>query len=276
MTGISSSAHDLEVERDGALVIPTDLTREALKEKLAQLTPWGGWRHEFLFSNGLKVSDIEQAKPWSAEPLNKLKIAESQVDLERFRGGRALDVGCNVGYNSIYLSRKYGMRVKGIDVTRNQIDVCRFFAEQTRCEGAEFQIADAERFFEDGVFDLVVHFGTLYHLKNPVLALENTSRNLRVGGLLLLETQCHGDADSRLARYVRGFNDDITNWWALGRGVIDDLLAYAGFGPSRLLFHWTAPILDGMSRVIIAAEKQRPLEDVSAEGGWEGGQRPHL
>lgn len=43
-------------------------------------------------------------------------------------GGRAMDVGSNIGYNSLYLASRYSMSVMGIDVTKGpherEQDVC--------------------------------------------------------------------------------------------------------------------------------------------------------
>ena len=53
------------IEDSGTLVVPTELSQDELKTRLVELTPWGGWRHQFHFSNGFKISDIEQCKPWT-------------------------------------------------------------------------------------------------------------------------------------------------------------------------------------------------------------------
>ena len=54
------------------------------------------------------------------------------------------------------------------------VETCRFLQD------------DAETFRDPEGFDLIIHFGTLYHLPDPVLALQTTLANLRPGGLLLL------------------------------------------------------------------------------------------
>jgi tRNA (mo5U34)-methyltransferase len=218
----------------------------------------------------VKTSDIEKAKPWSDAPLNKIKKVERDMPDFAKRGGRALDIGCNIGYNSLYLAHAYDMDVVGIDVTDSHINVCREFAKLSGKHRAQFMMANAETYCEPDSFDLVVHFGTLYHLRNPILALETASRNLKIGGVMALETQCHGERGGRIARYVRGFNGDPSNWWALGDGAMKDILEFCGFGEIKEVFHWTSPLLDGMYRVIWTMRKVRPIEtaydDMSSNG----------
>lgn len=244
-----------EFERNDSLVIPTSLSKTTLRAQLGKVTPPGGWRHKICFSNGLSTSDLDCGKPWTDHPLNKIKMVERQcLDFAK-QGGNALDIGSNIGYNSLYLAHRYGMNITGIDVSETLLKISRQFAEMSVIKNAEFRIEDAETFVRPNHFDLVVHFGTLYHLRNVVRALETTSKNLKIGGVLLLETQCHGEPGSMLSRFVRGFNNDPSNWWALGDGALRHILEFCGFGDIVEVFHWTSPLLDGMYRVIWKLEK---------------------
>jgi SAM-dependent methyltransferase len=247
-------------ERDDTLIVPTSLAADEMRARLAELRPYGGWRHLIRFSNGVKTSDVEMAKPWSDRPLHKIKRAERALPDFARRGGRALDVGCNCGYNSLWLANTYGMNVVGIEASVSHKIVCEFLAGQAGIGGVDFKVDDAETYLEPDGFDLVLHFGTLYHLRNPVRALETASRNLRTGGVLALETQCHGGKGERIARYVRNFDGDPSNWWALGDGALRDILAFCGFGEPVEVFHWTSPALDGMYRIIWVLRKVAPIE----------------
>ena len=248
------------LEKNESLVIPTTSSREELLAHLAKIRPAGGWRHLIHFSNGVKTSDVEKAKPWSDAPLNKIKMVERKFPDFAKRGGRALDIGCNIGYNSLYLADAYDMDVLGIDVTEGQMVVCREFAKLCGKTNARFELKNAETYREPNAFDLIVHFGTLYHLRNPILALESASKNLKIGGVLALETQCHGARGGDIARYVRGFNGDVSNWWALGDGSLKKILQFCGFGEIQEVFHWTSPLLDGMYRIIWVMKKEREIE----------------
>jgi 2-polyprenyl-3-methyl-5-hydroxy-6-metoxy-1,4-benzoquinol methylase len=247
-------------ELDGTLIIPTILSKEELKEELNKIKLQGGWRHKILFSNGLCTSELNVGKPWSDTPLNKIKMVERRFpDFARF-GGKALDIGSNIGYNSLYLASKYNMDVTGIDVTKSHLEVSRLLKGYSNLSNLNFETDNAETFVKKEYYDLVVHFGTLYHLRNVVKALESASQNLKIGGVLLLETQCYGEPNSMLSRYVRGFNGDPSNWWALGEGALNEILKYCGFNNMIEIFRWTHPKLDGMYRVILKMDKTHDAE----------------
>jgi SAM-dependent methyltransferase len=78
----------------------------------------------------------------------------------------------------------------GIDIVPRHIEISRFLSEIAGVN-AEFLIASAETFSRPEEFDVILHFGTLYHLPNPVLSLRTTFDNLRSGGYLALETQVY-------------------------------------------------------------------------------------
>ena len=94
----------------------------------------------------------------------------------------ALDVGCGVGHFSALL-RDLQLQVTAFDGRPENIAEAR-----KRHAGVDFRVADAEEFASSssGVFDLVLCFGLLYHLENPMRGM----RNLRAltGKLLLLES----------------------------------------------------------------------------------------
>jgi SAM-dependent methyltransferase len=265
-------------ERDESLVITTNLSPEELRTKLSEVKPYGGWRHLIHFSNGVKTSDLETAKPWSDRPLNKIKFVQ-RADAEfAKRGGRALDVGCNCGYNSLWLAHAYDMGVVGIEASASHIATSQLLAQWSGMNRTEFKLADAEIYIEAEAFDLVVHFGTLYHLRNPIRALEAASRNLKIGGVLALETTSHGEKGEMTARYFRGFNGDPSNWWAIGDGALREIVTFCGFGEPLEVFKWTHPSLDGMYRLIWVMRKLRPIqetyEELSAQIEWSKRPRP--
>jgi 2-polyprenyl-3-methyl-5-hydroxy-6-metoxy-1,4-benzoquinol methylase len=101
--------------------------------------------------------------------------------LAEFAGGKLLDVGCNSGYNSLYAAARFGMTSTGIDVLPRHIEVSRFLSELAGIP-ADFLLGTAENFSRPEQFDLILHFGTLYHLPNPVLSLTLAFENLKPGG----------------------------------------------------------------------------------------------
>ncbi len=94
----------------------------------------------------------------------------------------ALDLGCGVGYFSALL-QDLGLQVTASDARAENIAEAR-----SRFPGIDFHVADAEdpALADLGTFDLVLCFGLLYHLENPLRAV----RNFRAltGKVLLLES----------------------------------------------------------------------------------------
>lgn len=81
-----------------------------------------------------------------------------------------------------------------------------------------------------GQFDIVLFLGVLYHLKNPLLALEQVAPLVR--DVLVLDTETSLDTTSEpVMRFFPGaeLNDDPTNWWAPNIACVEAMLRVAGF-----------------------------------------------
>jgi len=103
---------------------------------------------------------------------------------ERLGLRTVLDAGCGVGHFSSLL-QQMGMQVTAFDARVENIEEAR-----KRHPGIAFHVADAEELQPQqfGIFDLVLCFGLLYHLENPLRAM----RRLRAmtGKVLLIESVC--------------------------------------------------------------------------------------
>ncbi len=247
-----------EVEMEnGVLTLHTTLAPEALSEKLRLWEPWG---HRIDFDNGVSTKDFNRRIPFNEHPLNKFSVVEETIPFAKISDGRLLDIGCCAGYNSIHAAMKYGARCTGIDVVPPQIEISRFLSE-TAGVNAQFFIASAETFSRPEEFDVVLHFGTLYHLPNPVLSLRTTFDNLRPGGYLALETQVYDHPeDPNICYFMYMQNNDATNFWALSRSVLTKCLELVGFSEIRQLkFVPTEGLAKYMARIILVARKpERP------------------
>ncbi|HEY3645786.1 MAG TPA: class I SAM-dependent methyltransferase [Gammaproteobacteria bacterium] len=225
--------------REGRIRIDAEADPERLRRFLKSHEPW---RHRIDFSGGISTADFLIAEPFSDTPCRKVQLAEHYVGaLSGYE--RALDVGCNAGYNSLYLASRYGMQVLGLDHLPRHVQVSQELARIAGVPGCRFQQGDVESFRDPQGFDLILHFGTLYHLRNPVRALETAFANLRPGGLMLIETQLYGFPWSRKAAFIRGYRGDNSNWWALGERTLKDICAVFGaeatrIGRHHLTRHW--------------------------------------
>ena len=239
----------------GELRIHTDLGRDELLDRLRR---WEPWRHEIHFSNGVKTSDLQTAQPFTRHP-SKWWHFERFIPDEAIRGGKALDVGFNAGYHSILLRSEYGMEVTGIDVSERHREVAEFLRDQARLDKISFEIGDATHHRRPEYYDLILHLGTLYHLRHPFLSLENMAASLRPGGFLAVETLTfHSEEDGALCKFFgRGYAGDESNWWALGIQAVCGMLEACGLSDVRVIKEWANEKIaaTGMSRTTFLARK---------------------
>jgi SAM-dependent methyltransferase len=127
-------------------------------------------------------------------------------------GRRVLEVGCGRGVALPVLARVLRpLRLVGLDPDAGLLGEARERLEQ-RGVSAELVPGDVRRMpFPDGAFDLVVDFGTCYHIARPALALREIGRVLVPGGLFVHETPL----SQLLAHPVRSFGRRIP--WREGR-----------------------------------------------------------
>ena len=104
----------------------------------------------------------------------------------------AIDVGCGVGFFSETL-RKSGLSVGGFDGRRENILEARARFPQIPFECGDIEDPAITRM---GKFDLVLCFGLLYHLENPMLAIRHLRAVTRKG--LLLESMCVPGAQAEM------------------------------------------------------------------------------
>ena len=87
------------------------------------------WRHKIDFTSGVSTADFKTFKPFNDMPTSKIQFVEEEIGpLQGHQ--RALDMGCNAGYNSIYLAARYGMEVLGVDSSERHIAVATELARQ--------------------------------------------------------------------------------------------------------------------------------------------------
>src|SRR4051812_12001025 len=110
------------------------------------------------------------------------------------RGGRVLEVGCGRGIAlPVLAERLQPSSLVGVDVDGTLVEIARqrIVRSGTR---AEVRTGDVRALpFENGSFDVVIDFGTCYHVgggpSGRLAALNEIARVLRVGGLFVHETR---------------------------------------------------------------------------------------
>ncbi len=241
----------------GVLYIQTTKSSEEIRAALKQ---WEPWRMKIEFSNGLSTKDLDTFEPFNNSPLFKLRLIEKHLKLDEFRGRDVLDIGFNCGYNSIALAQEYDMNVIALDTIPRHKEVASYLAQISGVSSKiDWRLDDAMFFSRPQTFDLVLHLGTLYHLPNPLLSLENAARNLRKGGWLALETVTSKFDDPKVCRFIRGLAGDKSNYWALSLDVIEEMLDVYGMEDMTVIREGVWPSYKELSlaRPTLLAKKVR-------------------
>ena len=121
-----------------------------------------------------------------------------------------LDVACGTGYGAGYLAEKGAGQVVGVDISRIAIDYAgERFGGDSR---ASFICANALRLpFLDHVFDVVVSFETIEHVRQYRKFLGECRRVLKEDGLLICSTPNRRIFSPNLAKPINTFH--VKEFW---------------------------------------------------------------
>lgn len=136
-------------------------------------------------------------------------------------GLRVLDIGCRDGFFAFALEGR-GARVVGLDYAGPEVTGFSIAAEALGSR-VEYRVENVYDLDPDrhGLFEIVLFLGVLYHLRNPMLAVDRVRGVTRPGGLVFVETQIAPEAAAPGAEvpawryFPRGsLHGDETNKWA--------------------------------------------------------------
>jgi cyclopropane-fatty-acyl-phospholipid synthase len=144
-----------------------------------------------VYTCGYWSSALSPAKDLNDAQEQKLDLVCRKIGLKA--GDTVLDVGCGWGSFAKFAAEKYGAKVVGITVSKEQADLAR-----TRCEGLSVEIRVEDYRDTRGQFDHVVSLGMFEHVgpKNYRVYMEKVHGLLKDGGIFLLH--CIGGNESVL------------------------------------------------------------------------------
>jgi tRNA (mo5U34)-methyltransferase len=182
---------------------------------------------------------------------------------DRCEGVRALDIGVRDGFFAFELERR-GADVVAIDYL-DPAETGFPVAKELLGSSVEYRVDNVYRLAPEvhGGFDLVLFLGVLYHLRDPLLALDRIWDVCREGGLLIVETQLLDEAflqpdgsfkrlsgalrETCLMQFYPGdtLSGDPTNYWAPNLACMRALLETAGFDVERAAVLGSRGVLHG-------------------------------
>ncbi len=167
---------------------------------------------------------------------------------ERLDGQSVLDIGAWDGAFSFEAERRGAARVLAVDpmwandgvpgFDRSGFELARA-ALASKVEDAVIDVHSLDP-AQIGRFDVVLLLGVLYHLQDPIGALQRVASVTR--GLLVVET--HADF-LNLRRSAAGFypgdevNRDDTNWWGPNSAALRGMLQAVGFQDVHIVYRPT-------------------------------------
>jgi tRNA (mo5U34)-methyltransferase len=188
------------------------------------------WYHTIDLGHGVVTRGIDN----SPERLARVQLPGDLT------GRTVLDIGAWDGFFSFEAERRRAARVVACDYYswhgvgwgtgqgKAGFQLARE-ALQSRVEDVDADVMELSA-EQVGSFDVVLFLGVLYHLPNPLLALEKVAAV--TNGLLILETVVDLVGISRPAAAFypgRELSDDPTNWWGPNHAAVTGMLRSVGF-----------------------------------------------
>jgi tRNA (mo5U34)-methyltransferase len=215
-----------------------NVTRE---EAEARVRSFPHWYHQMEVFPGVITPGINASR----EVLQTLPLPAD------CRGLRALDVGTRDGFFAFELERR-GADVVAID---HAPDGTTGYAIAKELLGSKvpYVVANVYDIAPEthGTFDLVLFLGVLYHLRDPLLALDRLAAVCKTGGRIFVESHVIDEAFldpatgnlvpiERIGPTLRqipimqfyprdALSKDFTNWWAPNMACLRAMLEMAGF-----------------------------------------------
>ncbi len=188
-----------------------------------------GWYHSIELPNGEVTPGLQT--------IDQLRLRARQFPIpDDLRGKRVLDIGAWDGWFSFEMERR-GASVVAVDSVRSE----KFLYARDRLRSkVEYHISDVYdlRPSELGVFDIVLFLGVLYHVKNPVLALERVCAMSR--GLVCVESFVTDDGSDPGAKPCMEFYEttelcgQFDNWVGPNVACLLSFCRTAGFAQVSL------------------------------------------
>jgi tRNA (mo5U34)-methyltransferase len=218
------------------------MTKEEILSEIERLQPWF---HRIDLGEGLFTKTASVMGEPVDHPAGPWETIRTCIP-EDLRGKSLLDVGCNAGFYAFEAKRRGAARVLGVDGQRQHVRQALFVRNvlDLDVEFRRMNVYELNR-RSIGQFDITLALGLIYHLKHPILALENLFEVTKE--LLVIETAIMppertpvsflhplGETMMKLhpLAYVEnpaGAKEQVYNWFLPGVETMKALLSNTGF-----------------------------------------------
>jgi len=247
------------------------MTQEEILAELKRLAPWF---HRIDLGGGLYTKTESVMGEPIDHPLGPWQTIQKLLPAD-LSGNTVLDVGCNAGFYAFEAKRRGAKRVLGVDGQRQHVRQGLFVRKVLGLD-VEFRRLNVYELNPRmvGQFDITLALGLLYHLKHPILALENLYQVTRE--LLIIETAImppertpesflHPLGEQQMQLHALAFvenpagaKEQVFNWFLPGVESLKALLRTTGFSEVEV-------VEAKNERAIVICRKPKPATH-NAEG----------
>jgi tRNA (mo5U34)-methyltransferase len=199
------------------------MSAQELRDRVSALK----WWHSMDLGQGVRTPGHIDTSKW----------VERMHMPPRLDGKTVLDVGAWDGFYSFEAERRGAARVLATDSfswhgpgwgTKDGFELARS-ALGSQVEDMDIDVLDLSP-DKVGTFDVVLFLGVLYHMRDPLLALERV-RSVTHGQLILETTVGMLTRRRAAAAFFPGreLDRDISNWWAPNIAALEGMLRAVGF-----------------------------------------------
>lgn len=202
------------------------------------------WYHKIRLADGIVTPGFDLEPLW-----DQVRKVRDTVD---YKGKTVLDIASFDGMFAFEAEKRGASRVIATDCLYKSFENFLFCREVLQSSVfpyynvSPYNLADRlnvyfqenyEELPEDRRFDIVQHFGLLYHLRDPMLSLLQARSVLKPGGILILETDFVMDSSESkmvfngLPENAR-IRDNYSVWWAPTKPCLLEMLQASLFKPN--------------------------------------------
>jgi SAM-dependent methyltransferase len=125
--------------------------------------------------------------------------------ISQLQFSRALDAGCGIGLNALYLAEKFPSSViDACDMTPGLVQAATLLRDDRKLNNVNIFTADLTQLAVENKYDLIFCIDVIEHIPDDCVVPRNFARALKEGGILVLSTP----HKRHIKRHIKGFHYD--------------------------------------------------------------------